>query len=83
MNVAFHCWALRHPRFIKGDIDTGFIASEFKPEMLRPEGGNDVALIGAAIAATERARSRNGGAPSASEPRSRWLEIGRREALRG
>jgi acetyl-CoA carboxylase biotin carboxylase subunit len=86
VNVAFHRWALRHPRFVAGDIDTGFIDKEFKPEMLRPEGGGDVALIGAAIAATERARSRNGGGAVAGVPsgsRSHWLEVGRREALRG
>jgi acetyl-CoA carboxylase biotin carboxylase subunit len=86
VNVAFHRWALRHPRFVAGDIDTGFIDKEFKPEMLRPEGGGDVALIGAAIAATERARSRNGGGAGAGVPsgsRSHWLEVGRREALRG
>jgi acetyl/propionyl-CoA carboxylase alpha subunit len=86
VNVAFHTWALRHPRFIAGDIDTGFIAAEFKPEMLRADGNDDIALIGAAIAATDRARSRNGaahGAGGESGPRSRWLQIGRREAMRG
>ena len=28
-NIPFHRWALKHPRFIAGDIDTGFIPQEF------------------------------------------------------
>ncbi|HWP66552.1 MAG TPA: acetyl-CoA carboxylase biotin carboxylase subunit, partial [Candidatus Limnocylindria bacterium] len=85
VNVAFHRWALQHPAFVAGDLDTGFIEREFKAALLRGDGASDeVALIGAAIAATERARSRNGGAPAGQAgPRSRWLEAGRREALRG
>jgi acetyl-CoA carboxylase biotin carboxylase subunit len=84
VNIAFHRWALAHPVFVQGNLDTGFIEREFKPAMLRGDDHGDVALIGAAIAATERARTRaaspaggNGG------PGSRWTEIGRREALRG
>jgi len=29
-NIPFHRWALKHPRFIAGDLDTGFIPQEFK-----------------------------------------------------
>jgi acetyl-CoA carboxylase biotin carboxylase subunit len=28
-NIPFHRWALRHPRFLAGDLDTGFIPQEF------------------------------------------------------
>lgn len=28
-NIPFHRWALQHPRFIAGDLDTGFIDQEF------------------------------------------------------
>lgn len=28
-NIPFHRWALKHPRFIAGDLDTGFIPQEF------------------------------------------------------
>jgi acetyl-CoA carboxylase biotin carboxylase subunit len=86
VNIAFHRWALRHPAFVQGDFDTGFIEREFKPAMLRGDDPDDVALIGAAIAATERARTRNGGAGARADsaaPRSRWVEGARREALRG
>jgi acetyl-CoA carboxylase biotin carboxylase subunit len=29
-NIPFHRWALQHPRFLAGDIDTGFIPQEFR-----------------------------------------------------
>jgi acetyl-CoA carboxylase, biotin carboxylase subunit len=29
-NIPFHRWALKHPRFVAGDIDTGFIPQEFE-----------------------------------------------------
>jgi len=29
-NIPFHRWALKHPRFVAGDLDTGFIPQEFK-----------------------------------------------------
>jgi acetyl-CoA carboxylase biotin carboxylase subunit len=28
-NIPFHRWALKHPRFLAGDLDTGFIPQEF------------------------------------------------------
>src|SRR5262249_15741587 len=28
-NIPFHRWALKHPRFVAGDLDTGFIPQEF------------------------------------------------------
>jgi len=83
VNVAFHRWALRHPAFVAGDIDTGFIEREFKPALLRGDGGDEVAVIGAAIAAVERARSRTPGGPAAGTARSSWLTAARREGLRG
>jgi len=83
-NVAFHRWALEHPAFRAGDIDTGFIARHFQKGVLAGDTTADLPLIGAALAAVARggtAAGRNGAAP-ASAPRSRWREIARREALR-
>ncbi len=83
-NVAFHRWALRHPAFRAGDIDTGFIARHFKPGVLAEGTEADLPLIGAALAAVERggtAVATNGAGPPAL-PRSRWRELARREALR-
>jgi len=83
-NVAFHRWALEHPAFRAGDIDTGFIARHFQKGVLAGDTTADLPLIGAALAAVARggtAAGRNG-APPPSAPRSRWREIARREALR-
>jgi len=83
-NVAFHRWALEHPAFRAGDIDTGFIARHFQKGVLAEDKTADLSLIGAALAAVARAGTatgRNGMVP-ASAPRSRWREIARREALR-
>jgi len=30
-NLSFHRWIVRHPRFIAGDFDTGFIQDEWRP----------------------------------------------------
>jgi acetyl-CoA carboxylase biotin carboxylase subunit len=79
-NVAFHRWALAHPAFRAGEIDTGFIARHFKPGAAP---GTDVPIIGAAIAAVSRVRgaSANGAAPAVPAG-SRWRTAARREALR-
>jgi acetyl-CoA carboxylase biotin carboxylase subunit len=81
-NIAFHRWALEHPAFRAGDIDTGFIARHFQPGAAAAGTAPDLPLIGAAIAAVSRAgETRNGAAP-APAPRSRWRDLARREALR-
>jgi acetyl-CoA carboxylase biotin carboxylase subunit len=84
-NVAFHRWALRHPAFRAGEIDTGFIARHFTPQVLAEAGADaDVALVGAALAAASRQAgpaSNAAAAPAASG--SPWRANARREALRG
>jgi acetyl-CoA carboxylase biotin carboxylase subunit len=83
-NVAFHRWALEHPAFRAGEIDTGFIARHFRPGALAEGAAADLPLIGAALGAMARsgtAAARNG-ASAAAPPRSRWRELARREALR-
>jgi acetyl-CoA carboxylase biotin carboxylase subunit len=83
-NVAFHRWALAHPAFRAGEIDTGFIARHFTKGVLAGGTDADVPLIAAGIAAVSRTV-----APAAAKaepvgtPRSRWRELGRLEALRG
>src|SRR5207237_925481 len=84
-NVAFHRWALEHPAFRAGEIDTGFIARHFRPEALIESTAADLPLIGAALAAVARSGTAgNGGRPATAPaaPRSRWREVARREALR-
>ncbi|HZP41479.1 MAG TPA: acetyl-CoA carboxylase biotin carboxylase subunit [Candidatus Binatia bacterium] len=82
-NVAFHRWALSHPAFRAGEIDTGFIARHFGKGVLAGQADGDLPLIGAAIAAATRSATAAAGAPAATEPGSRWRELGRLEALRG
>ena len=81
-NVAFHRWALEHPAFRAGDIDTGFIARHFKPGVLPDGAAADLPLIGAALAAVSATPGGTNGVPAPAAPRSRWRELARREALR-
>jgi acetyl-CoA carboxylase biotin carboxylase subunit len=81
-NVAFHRWALRHPAFRAGDVDTGFIDREFRPEEALATDHGDLPLIAAAIAAAERATTLAATAP-AGRARSGWVDAGRREAMHG
>jgi acetyl-CoA carboxylase biotin carboxylase subunit len=79
-NVDFHLWALQHPAFRAGDVDTGFIEREFTPDVITADG--DLALIAAAIHATERTRTLTAAGPAGAQ-RSAWVDAGRREAMRG
>src|SRR5262249_19631673 len=81
-NIAFHRWALEHPAFRAGEIDTGFIGRHYRPGAAT-DGPADLPVIGAALAAGGGPRAPGGpkGASPAA-PRSRWRELARREALR-
>jgi acetyl-CoA carboxylase biotin carboxylase subunit len=81
-NIAFHRWALEHPAFRAGEIDTGFIARHFRPDLLGGGAVADLPLIGAALAAVARSAVPANGTRSAAAPTSRWRELARREALR-
>jgi len=83
-NIPFHQWILRHPRFMAGDFNTGFIDDEYRfmrKEELYPH--KDIALASAAIAALHREQERalrllEKGAAE----KSHWREAGRRASLR-
>lgn len=83
-NIAFHQWILRHPRFMSGDFNTGFIDEEYRnmrKEELFPH--KDIALASAAIAALDREQERTLRLlEKGAAERSRWREKGRRDALR-
>jgi acetyl-CoA carboxylase biotin carboxylase subunit len=81
-NVAFHRWALEHPDFRAGDIDTGFIGRHFKPAPPADGVAADLPVIGAALAAVSRSGVAANGSRPPEAPRSRWRELARREALR-
>ena len=51
-NISFHRWILRHPRFMSGNFNTGFIDEEYRGgtnEEVLPH--KEIALASAAIAA--------------------------------
>ena len=83
-NISFHQWILRHPRFMSGDVNTGFIDQEYRSarkEEVFPH--KEIALASAAIAAIHREQESRLGllAQGAAEP-SKWRERGKRNALR-
>jgi acetyl-CoA carboxylase biotin carboxylase subunit len=83
-NIPFHQWILRHPRFMAGDFNTGFIDEEYR--FMRKEEHyphKDIALASAAIAALHREQERalrllEKGAAE----KSGWRERGKGESLR-
>ena len=83
-NISFHQWILRHPRFMSGNVNTGFIDEEYhgsNSEEVLPH--KEIALASAAIAALLGEHERTLGllAKGAAEP-SKWREQGKRSALR-
>jgi acetyl-CoA carboxylase biotin carboxylase subunit len=90
-SIPFHLKVLRHPVFIEGKYDTGFIDEH----MDGGKGGDTadaddeprrVALMLGAIAAYQRDKQRAARASSASsgkEPSDAWKEFGKRRAMRG
>jgi acetyl/propionyl-CoA carboxylase alpha subunit len=85
-NLEFHRWLVRHPRFLNGDFDTGFISQEYHPEKRAPD--HDAARLAAVLAAALIA-SRDGDhaganapSPAASGSLSAWKTLGRIDTLR-
>jgi acetyl/propionyl-CoA carboxylase alpha subunit len=81
-NIPFHLQLLDDPRFINGEVHTGFLDSEFK--MNEPGAGDDddrIALLIAAVMSHER-RSRNGAQPAVlAGPANGWREAGHARAI--
>ncbi|MEN8181965.1 MAG: acetyl-CoA carboxylase biotin carboxylase subunit [Myxococcota bacterium] len=85
-SIPFHQQVVRHPRFLEGHYDTGFIDAHLG-EMQADDGGpaRRVALMLAAIAAYRRdkARSEKVGSGADSSSENPWKAFGRRSAMRG
>ena len=62
-NLAFHRRVMRHPAFIAGDYDTGFI-ERHKAELTQPPSDEETAALAAIAAAAEAARAGGGGTSS-------------------
>ncbi len=72
-NLPFHRWVFRHPRFIRGEIDTGFIAEEWRSEALAGRDDEETAMIATAIQAYEdRTRPANRSPVVDGNGVSRW-----------
>jgi acetyl-CoA carboxylase biotin carboxylase subunit len=62
-NLAFHRRVMRHPAFIAGDYDTGFI-ERHKAELTQPPSDEETAALAAIAAAAEAAHAGGGGGSS-------------------
>jgi acetyl-CoA carboxylase biotin carboxylase subunit len=85
-SIPFHQKVMRHPVFLAGRYDTGFVDQHMAGGMGAPEPPGEerrVALMLAAIAAykrdTERSERSRAAAPTAGAP---WRDFGRRGAMR-
>jgi acetyl-CoA carboxylase biotin carboxylase subunit len=87
-SIPFHLKVVRHPSFLEGHYDTGFIDAHLS-EMTEAGGSGEsrrVALMLAAVAAFRRDKART---EAASRPdkggtsESPWRAYGRRSSLRG
>jgi acetyl-CoA carboxylase biotin carboxylase subunit len=80
--IPFHARVMRNEKFLKGDIDTNFIDSQFQPQdAARVKPNEDIALVAAAIKAfrrdKEKALRMMGEGPSGAPDLSQWKSSGR------
>ena len=82
--IPFHARVMKNASFIKGDIDTTFIDSQFQPQdAARVKPNEDIALVAAAIKAFRRDKEKTfrilggGAAPPEGGDGSRWKASGR------
>ncbi len=95
--IPFHRFAIQHPRFVAGDLSTGWVAEtwgESGEKVAQDQPAEPGALAAEAVAAlaaalfdqdagaAARRRIQPGGTESGSE-RRRWRDAGRRAALQG
>jgi pyruvate carboxylase len=81
-NIPFHLQLLDDPRFVAGEVHTGFLDSEFKMvEATEYTDEERVALLVAAVMSHNR-RVRNGAQPAViSGPEQSWRDSGRDRQL--
>jgi acetyl/propionyl-CoA carboxylase alpha subunit len=76
-NIPFHLQLLNDPRFVNGEVHTGFLDGEFKMmEPTREHTAEEVALLVAAVMSHQR-RQRNGAQPAVILAPDAWRESGR------
>jgi len=87
-SIPFHLRVLRHPVFLEGRYDTGFIAQHLAGGRGEPEQADEerrVAMVLAAIAAYRRdkARAERAAAAGAGAAENPWKSFSRRAQMRG
>ena len=80
--IPFHARVMKNEKFIKGDIDTNFIDTQFQPQdAARVKPNEDIALVAAAIKAfrrdKEKALRMMGEGPAGASDVSQWKSSGR------
>jgi acetyl/propionyl-CoA carboxylase alpha subunit len=80
-NLPFHRWLLTHPRFARGETDTGFLEEEYRPDELTRDREEVTAIVAAAWAAYHAAPARPDGRQAGGT--SAWRQSGRPGAAGG
>jgi len=85
-NLDFHRWLVRHPLFLNGEFDTGFISQEYRGQAREPDHDSArlAAILGAAFIASRDMGHAVATARSPAPPpyMSAWKTFGRLDTLR-
>jgi len=85
-NLDFHRWLVRHPRFLNGDFDTGFISQEYQSQAGGPDHDSvrQAAILAAAFIASRDTNhaTATGPSPAPLASASNWKTLGRIDTLR-
>jgi acetyl-CoA carboxylase biotin carboxylase subunit len=85
-NLDFHRWLVRHPRFLNGDFDTGFISQEYQGQAGGPDHDSvrQAAILAAAFIASRDTNhaTATGPSPAPLASASNWKTLGRIDTLR-
>jgi acetyl-CoA carboxylase, biotin carboxylase subunit len=85
-NLDFHRWLVRHPIFLKGDFDTGFISQEYHGQVrgLDHDSAHLAAILTAACIASHDTNHTGTAGPFPALPASAsaWKMLGRIDTLR-
>jgi acetyl-CoA carboxylase, biotin carboxylase subunit len=84
-NLDFHRWLMRHPLFLSGEFDTGFIAQQYRGQAdgLNHDSARLAAIVAAAFIVSQES-DRRAASPASSSPASvsAWKTLGRIDNLR-
>ncbi|MDE3095633.1 MAG: acetyl-CoA carboxylase biotin carboxylase subunit [Chloroflexota bacterium] len=83
-NIPFHLQLLDDPRFVAGEVHTGFLDGEFKMRAReRDPGDEQVALLVAAVLSHTRRNGNGSVAAALAATANGWRDAGRQRLLRG